>query len=207
MNVENVKKLIDHMESIDDSEYDQRRYTHECGSPSCIAGHAVRLARGKDYKIEDCDISYIAGDWLDIPVYHTIEMFKPYSIRRFDETTKQEAINMLKNFLETGEVVWGKSYMNIENINKLIDHLKSISEIEYDQRWYTHGCGSPSCMGAGHAVRLARGKDYKIEDCDISLRAGDWLGIHNIFIKNKMFCAMPMEFNRSEMMLQLRKMQ
>ena len=45
--------------------------------------------------------------------------------------------------------------MNVENINKLIDHLESIPEIKYDQKRYTHGCGSPACV-IGHADSLIR---------------------------------------------------
>ena len=114
MNVENVNKLINHLEAIEDSEYDQRRYTFEGGSPACLAGHAVYLAKGKDYKIEDefLYISLIAGNWLEIDMVTKRKMFhaKPMklSYSKTDAPTKRIAINMLKNLIKTGEVVWEK---------------------------------------------------------------------------------------------------
>ena len=111
MNIENVNKLIDHLESIHEIEYDQKRYIFECGSPACIAGHAVYLAKGKKYDIEDedCHISLIAGNWLGINKVAKRKMFHAFYWGHYQTgspPTKQDAINMLKNFLETGEVVW-----------------------------------------------------------------------------------------------------
>ena len=111
--VENINKLIDHLESIGDSEYDQRRHTFECGSPACIAGHAVYLAKGKVYDVEDCHISLIAGNWLGIHMVTKQKMFcaNPMELNRYSKTdapTTKDAVRMLKNFLETGKVVWRK---------------------------------------------------------------------------------------------------
>ena len=128
MNVENVNELIDHLKSIDDSEYDQRMYTHECGTPACIAGHSVYLAEGENYDIEyhnddtndyenynyenynneNYDISYEAADWLDISNEQTAILFRPYPLGKNEEITKLEAIMMLKNFIKTDQVVWRK---------------------------------------------------------------------------------------------------
>ena len=150
MNVENVTYLIDHLKSIDDSEYDQRRVTHECGTPACIAGHAAYLSGVKfinkneiyipekfreKVKIISCgddlflgkniyiSLSICASIWLEISNDEFHLMFDgdpfeslPYSeddpedmgdcFYQFDTPSKENAINMLKNFLETEEVIW-----------------------------------------------------------------------------------------------------
>ena len=113
MNVENVNKLINHLESIEDSEYDQKTYIHDCGTPACITAHAVYLSKEKNLRLMNRslvgnEMFWLAQIWLDIPLHNEIEMCNPYPIERYKKTKKQEAINMLKNFLETGEVVWEK---------------------------------------------------------------------------------------------------
>ena len=108
MNVENINKLIDHLESIPEVEYNQKWYMFKCGSPACIAGHAVRLARGKDYSLEGSHISLIAGKWLGINEVTKKKMFHARNYCKTDAPTTKDAINMLKNLIETGEVVWRK---------------------------------------------------------------------------------------------------
>ena len=112
MNVENINKLISHMESIEDREYSQRTYTHDCGTPACIAGHAAHLSPEKTFRMMNKalagnDIGLVAERWLDVSSYHALIMFKPYPLGRY-YVTKQDAINMLKNLIETGDVVWEK---------------------------------------------------------------------------------------------------
>ena len=108
MNVKNVIKLIDHLESIDDSEYNQRRLTHECGSPACVAGHTAYIAGVNlllKSKIGTSSICDYAAEYLGLSEEDQ-RMFFAYPFDYGYITTKREAIIMLRNFLETEEVVW-----------------------------------------------------------------------------------------------------
>ena len=125
MNIENINKLIDHLESIPEVEYNQKWYTHGCGTPACIAGHAAYLSTNKTFRrmnkflvgteirtmnkfLAGTEIGVLAKKWLDIPLYKSNGMFEAFPIGTDEEITKQDAINMLKNLIETGEVVWRK---------------------------------------------------------------------------------------------------
>ena len=113
MNIENVNKLIDHLESIEDFEYDQETYTHGCGSPACVGGHAAYLARIEGEIDIHLSMELIAQSYLGICNHDRERMFSPdplnqYKRRIKQDVTKQDAINMLKNFSETGKVVWEK---------------------------------------------------------------------------------------------------
>ena len=113
MNIENVTYLIDRLESIDDSEYDQRRITHDCGTPACIAGHAIYT--GGAIHLLDNEVGsnsmYIldcAAKYLELSEDEKFNIFRAFPFVHGYKTTKQEAVRMLKNFLEIGEVVWRK---------------------------------------------------------------------------------------------------
>ena len=122
MNVENVNKLIDHMESIHDSEYCQRTFIHACGTPACVAGHTAYIGGAHfvdgdkcvdEKHVFDSDHAYIgifASEYLELSEHETCDMFTSFPILNEFETTKQEAINMLRNFLNTGKVIWRKEY-------------------------------------------------------------------------------------------------
>ena len=108
MNVENINKLIDRLESIDDSEYDQGVYISHCGSFMCVIGHADFLITKDHPDIHPNKSS--TQDWLGIS-YDLCKQIYDYNPFYPDESvniTKRIAINMLKNLIETGEVVWRK---------------------------------------------------------------------------------------------------
>ena len=43
MNVENIKRLIKHLQK-EEVDYNQKTLHHECGTPACIAGHSAYLS-------------------------------------------------------------------------------------------------------------------------------------------------------------------
>ena len=115
MNIENVNKLIDHLESIKDSEYDQSIFNHDCGTPACVAGHTVYIAGAwSDYLLNNevgtncMYIIYCAAEYLGLSEKEENRMFRAFPFIHDLETTKLEATNMLKNFIKTGEVIWRK---------------------------------------------------------------------------------------------------
>ena len=109
MNVENINKLIDRLESIKDFEYEQISCLHERGCPACVAGHAVILADNQENESAWYFVLGVAAkEYLEITREEADLMFKCYPFGRNVTHKKQDAINMLKNFLEAGKVVWMK---------------------------------------------------------------------------------------------------
>ena len=109
MNVENMRKLRD---TIAESEtYDQGRFFHECGTPACLAGHAVMLSKAEAPVLADwktAPVEYIVGyaaAWLGITGGQSISMFagEPCDDR---SATKREALDMLNRAIKTGEIEW-----------------------------------------------------------------------------------------------------
>ena len=90
MNVENVNKLIDHLESIDDSEYCQRTFTHDCGTPACIAGHTACVAGAQ--LVDGANCIY--------PIYPTIN--KLYLQNQIDENYRNIG-DFASEYLELSE--------------------------------------------------------------------------------------------------------
>jgi hypothetical protein len=43
MNKQNIKDLINLLETIDEADFNLSEYAHPCGSPACVAGHATTL--------------------------------------------------------------------------------------------------------------------------------------------------------------------
>lgn len=123
MNVENFRLLIDTLKVSD--AYDQSMFSHDCGTPACIAGHAAALA-GFDMYHEDenhfvdindgeCyldgvryDVEEVAAEWLEID--HPDDIQGMFYSRCYPTTTKEEAIAMLEKYIETEEVDWGAIY-------------------------------------------------------------------------------------------------
>ena len=113
MNIENVLKLAEHMESLKPEEYDQRYISHprpECGTPACIAGHAAWLA-GRWRDPEEPNVLFVARDWLGITTVETSSLFhqKPYGEGDWLPKPKDAAWT-LRHLAETGEVVWRHRY-------------------------------------------------------------------------------------------------
>lgn len=84
-----------------------------CGTPSCIGGWAEAILRYEN-KVDDHDwlSSTKIGEWLGIEDYQIAPLFFPGGevayVWGVYEATKEDAIAVLENLIETGEVDWIK---------------------------------------------------------------------------------------------------
>ena len=111
MNVENLRKL---RAAIAKSEtYNQMEIFHGCGTPACLAGHAILLMHGHDiseYFREWGGLALMSAEaWLGLTPRQSAEMFTPHPLG--DRTvTKEDALDMLDRAISTGKVLWTMSY-------------------------------------------------------------------------------------------------
>lgn len=121
MNKENIKKLIETLKGVKytsdyvyaKSGFNMEVYSHECGTPSCMAGYAASEAIGyKNYKIitEDQgngDFSHpLAQNWLGLTEDQALILFLPNESddwNMFDIKPKH-AIKALEIILKEGKV-------------------------------------------------------------------------------------------------------
>ena len=134
MNIRNIEKLINLLEKT--KTYHQTNYVEWCNSPGCIAGHAVYLKYNlanstktmEDLMLE-IEFFEVASDYLGFDRKKPVakELFHPhplnkalnahyknesmYQAKRFGRDhlnpTPQDAIQVLRHLIETGEVDWG----------------------------------------------------------------------------------------------------
>lgn len=120
MNVDNVRKLIEHLEGeakipgvID--RFDLGVYvgdswasgTH-CETVGCIAGHAIALLDPDQFNNDgDCGVFSEAMGLLGLTCKDAVALFEPDSGRvHYDRVTAQVAAKVLRHLLDTGEVDW-----------------------------------------------------------------------------------------------------
>ena len=111
MNIDNIRKTIESLKAS--KTFNQAHFLHSCGTPSCIAGHAAadagisyKRVPGSNFNVAET-IKTAAAVWFGIypdseeanKLFFTID---PNDI----VTTKEEAIAVLENFIETGRVEW-----------------------------------------------------------------------------------------------------
>jgi len=105
----NVQELIDFLEHLPDKLFDfdsNKDPDLSCGTPACIAGWACYVADGKPKRRVFFDMETAANflgvsysnDWLLDAMFN--------NNREINDVTKQDAINMLKHYKETGECKW-----------------------------------------------------------------------------------------------------
>jgi len=81
---------------------------HNCGTVACIAGWAYTVERGKMNRnlVAAENAAYNAAKkWLDLSASEASALFYPRWEVRHSVTT-QQAVTVLRNFAETGEVDW-----------------------------------------------------------------------------------------------------
>jgi len=84
-----------------------------CGTPCCIAGHAIAAAGiDKAYEVRNKDFQEAAEVILDLTPDEAVAMFDATPIfdegarSGYREPTREEALAMLGRAIETGEVKW-----------------------------------------------------------------------------------------------------
>ena len=112
MNIDNIRKTIESLRAS--TTYDQTEYNDDCGTPACIAGHAVidaglilKTNLGYCYDVEGVvyDIEEAAATWLGLKDECVVDLFYMYPLGG-KTVTKEDAIKVLENLIETGEVDW-----------------------------------------------------------------------------------------------------
>ena len=110
MNKENILKLADHIERLAPEEFNQRVFAHDCGTPACIAGHALALAGrwggGVEGSTEDHPIG-LAAKWLGIdkPTRALLFDTQPHGYAT-DYPSKEDAVATLRILAEHEVVAW-----------------------------------------------------------------------------------------------------
>lgn len=104
MNVENIKKVRDHIAGLPPERFSMREW--DCGTAACLGGWTERFFVGdEEYltvaSIMDClGISPSEAEDLFHPGRFMTETFNPY------DATPAQAVRVLDHLLETGEVDW-----------------------------------------------------------------------------------------------------
>ena len=111
MNRTNILQLANYIEQLEPKEYDQSCFVHDCGTPACIAGHAIDLAGQWSYNAAVWD----AVEWLGLDNDQGHALFDPIPLSPDDkDPTTQDAAATLRHLAETGEVDWSKGEIEIE---------------------------------------------------------------------------------------------
>ena len=112
---ENIQKTID---SLTESEtYDQRKVVWSCGTPACIAGHAIKSCTdytllgkhavySKSGKLIPGGCVSVMANLFGITYEQSNAVFRAHPDPNKYTVTKQDAIDMLERLLVTGEVYW-----------------------------------------------------------------------------------------------------
>lgn len=140
MNVENVDKLIRHLESLQDSSlvgFNMGTYLQEpnagafadddCGTTACLAGHAVIMeADPAELSHMNVHMFYMEHDFamearniLDLNIDEAEGLFygEGYDYR----ATLLEAIDVLRVFRQTGIIDWSETVKRAKHENKIFD--------------------------------------------------------------------------------------
>ena len=111
MNKANILKLAEHLDTLSCEHFDQECFAY-CGSPSCVAGHAVSLSgqwlvRVNGRSLLDGEGIAVAREWLDLTFQQSNELFAahPYGVLA-ENVSARDAAATLRHLAETGEVVW-----------------------------------------------------------------------------------------------------
>ena len=118
MNIDNIRKTIESLKAS--TTYDQADYNHPCGTPACIAGHAVVDAgyifssktgivinKNGDKVLLD----KVALDWFGFSDPYLFDITRPGPLGKdsqgeYIHVPKEYAIAMLEKLIRTGVVDW-----------------------------------------------------------------------------------------------------
>ena len=129
MNTENLIKLRDVI-LMESTKYDQRQWSIECSTPSCLGGHAAVLdgyiicSRDLCHRpgqITKYPILEIAGVFLDLTPREKHLMFDACPLGPWWSPNRQTAAKMLDHAIEYGKVRWKKEIM-MHSFTKMRDN-------------------------------------------------------------------------------------
>ena len=135
MNKANIFELAEYIEELEPEQYNQRYIAHpsagdyariatadvaasdaigvECGTPSCVAGHAAFLSGEWG---TDVPAIRAAAIWLGLNPQQAHDLFKPIPYRSPGWTPNtQDAAWTLRYLAETGDVRWLHKYMRSDD--------------------------------------------------------------------------------------------
>ena len=112
MNTRNLKLLRDFI--LKSTTFDQQRFSHPCGSPGCIAGHATALAGWTFIRETSCrnaqgEMSYAfitARQFLGLDNEQAKDMFLTFVVVGGYNVGKWRAVRMLDWAINHGTVRW-----------------------------------------------------------------------------------------------------
>lgn len=112
MNRERIRELADvieklpHTEIDDASGFNMGNYVHVCGTPCCIAGWTVAVAKG--WETITWRVAYydVAANHLGLTGQQAEDLFRPFSHVRLQDVTPAHAAAVLRNLADTGVVDW-----------------------------------------------------------------------------------------------------
>lgn len=105
MNVENIKRVRDHIAALPADQFNMRRFTSECGTAHCIAGWAGVLF-GTPGEFHG---SSFGREALGLDEETALDLFYCGDGAEGDEawnSTPQQAVRVLDHLIATGEVDW-----------------------------------------------------------------------------------------------------
>lgn len=119
-NKKNILALAKLIEALPEEKFDMQDTRMNCGSPSCIAGWAAWEQQGRPKFLDDNQNAWTSGtnNLVNSALkYFGIEEDGQYQImselfrgeyRSFDNAmlTKEDAVEALREFARTGEIVW-----------------------------------------------------------------------------------------------------
>lgn len=121
LNIELLEKFADYLEHVaeEDGFFSMLDYFTSCGSPSCMAGHAIFLFQNEDWKagrekdvtLNSFDAHGSAADLFGLDELQAHKLFIPSTdgptVNPYDATAKGAA-GVVRNLITTGEVDWTK---------------------------------------------------------------------------------------------------
>lgn len=106
MNKELILSVADTIEQqpetgyYDKNGFNMGSYTHDCGTPSCMAGWAIALKEERDY-VDHLNAFHKACNYFGVSEDDGHKLFLAYN---YDD--KRTCVQVLRNLAETGNVDW-----------------------------------------------------------------------------------------------------
>ena len=121
MNTKRIRQLAAHLRNLPEEQFAMARFTHDCGSPACIAGHAIALFGDRNLLSRTVNpierwplLSREASAVLDIERIQAQVLFAPCAplanaagrrgTRQY--ISRFRAADVLDHLADTGQVVW-----------------------------------------------------------------------------------------------------